>query len=290
MSAGLTALAGTAAGLIVDRDVVRIAGRDSISYLQGQISQDVAALAPGDSAWSLILQPRGRIDAWFRITRMADDEFLADLESGFAEALVARLEYFKLRVALTIEALSGWRMLVIRGPDAGSVAADGVLRATLDWPGYSGVDVIGPEVELPADLTELTPAELELSRIQAGWPRLGREFGAKTIPAETGVVACSVSFTKGCFTGQELVARIDSRGGNVPRPIRRLRVATPQPTQAVEAGTAIMLDGKRVGEISSAAWDPIRELTVALGPVHRKVEPPAAVEVAGFEATVIAAE
>ncbi len=69
-------------------------------------------------------------------------------------------------------------------------------------------------------MAELAPGALERHRIEAGWPGDGRRAHADTIPAETGVVPVAVSFTKGCYTGQELVARIDSRGGNVPRHLR----------------------------------------------------------------------
>ena len=103
-----------------------------------------------------------------------------------------------------------------------------------------------------------------------------------TIPAEAGpaVLDRSVSFTKGCYTGQELVARIDSRGGNVPRHLRGLAIEgdTPPPAGA-EDGAEIVVDGAVVGRVTSAAWSPSRGEVVALGYVARKVEPPAAATV-----------
>ena len=82
------------------RDVVRASGPDAASYLQGQISQDVDALSAGETSWSFILAPSGKVDAWFRIHRVGDDEFLLDIDPGFADALIARLERFKLRTAV----------------------------------------------------------------------------------------------------------------------------------------------------------------------------------------------
>ena len=272
---------------LVPRDVVRATGPDVAAFLQGQVSQDIDAVAPGDSAWSLVLAPQGKVEAWFRLTRLGDDEFVADLDAGFADALVARLERFKLRVDAAFEILEGWRMLSIRGISGGSNDPEAVraeLRAPVAWMGFEGVDLLGPEVCLPAGAEDETAA-MEVARIRAGWPVMGRELTERTIPAEiAGLVESSVSFTKGCYTGQELVARIDSRGGNVPRPVRLLEIRG----DGVSPGAGITVDGRAVGEVTSAAADPASGVTVALGPVHRRVEPPASAEVDGIPATVLA--
>ena len=279
-------MTGTVAAL-VPRDVVRTTGADAATFLQGQISQDVEAVEPGDSAWSLVLAPQGKVEAWFRLTRLGEDEFLVDLDAGYAEALADRLQRFKLRVDATFEILEGWRMLSIRGSSSGSGGLDSVraeLRAPVAWPGFEGVDLLGPEVSLPAG-AEASTAAMEVARIRAGWPAMGRELTERTIPAEiAGLVESSVSFTKGCYTGQELVARIDSRGGNVPRPVRLLEIRG----EGVSPGAGITVDGKAVGEVTSSAADPASGVTVALGPVHRRVEPPADAEVDGIPATVLA--
>ena len=279
-------MTGTLAALM-PRDVVRTTGADAATFLQGQISQDVDAVEPDGSAWSLVLAPQGKVEAWFRLTRLGEDEFLIDLDAGFAEALVARLERFKLRVDAAFEILEGWQMLSIKGSSGGSDGLDAVraeLRAAVAWPGFEGVDLLGPEVSLPAG-AEASTAAMEVARIRAGWPAMGRELTERTIPAEiAGLIESSVSFTKGCYTGQELVARIDSRGGNVPRPLRLLEIRG----EGVSAGAGITVDGKAVGEVTSAAADRASGVTVALGPVHRRVEPPATAEVDGIPATVLA--
>ena len=274
---------------LASRDAVLVTGADAASYLQGQISQDVEAVAPWTSAWSLVLAPQGKVEAWFRLTRRDDGSFVLDVDAGFGEALTARLERFRLRVDVSFESLKGWRMLSARGDaaeDSRLDAVDAEVRAAVAWPGFSGIDLLGPDVRSPADLTLAGADDWEAVRIRAGWPAMGRELTERTIPAEVGgLVESSVSFTKGCYTGQELVARIDSRGGNVPRPLRLLEI---RGGDEVSPGAEIVVDGKAVGEVTSAAADPASAVTVALGPVHRRVEPPAAAEVGGQPATVLA--
>ena len=279
----------TAVAALAPRDAVLVTGADAASYLQGQISQDVEAVAPGTSAWSLVLAPQGKVDAWFRLTRRDDGRFVLDVDAGFGPALVARLERFRLRVDVSFESLSGWRVLSVRGPLAGDARLDAVdaeVRAGIDWPGFCGIDLLGPDVAPPPGLPVDGPDDLEVARIRAGWPAMGHELTERTIPAEVGgLVESSVSFTKGCYTGQELVARIDSRGGNVPRPVRLIEI---RGGDEVSPGAAITVDGKAVGVVTSAAADAAAAVTVALGPVHRRVEPPAPATVAGMPATVLA--
>ena len=291
-----------AVAALVPRDAVLVTGADAASYLQGQISQDVEVVAAGTSAWSLVLAPQGKVDAWFRLTRGSDGSFVLDVDAGFGPAMVARLERFRLRVDVSFESLAGWRMLSVRGAptadasldavdaemraaDASLDAVDAEVRAAVDWPGYGGIDLLGPSVVPPPGLPVADTGRLEVARIRAGWPAMGCELTERTIPAEIGgLVEASVSFTKGCYTGQELVARIDSRGGHVPRPVRLLEI---RGGGEVSPGAVITVDGRAVGEVTSAAADPAYGVTVALGPVHRRVEPPAPAAVDGMEATVL---
>jgi tRNA-modifying protein YgfZ len=262
--------------------VLRVAGPEAVAYLHGQLSQDVEGLAVGDSAPTLLLAPSGKLDAWLRMTRLADDSVLLDAPAPSADPIAARLERFKLRTKAEIEVLE-WSVVAVRGP--GAVAAahevagphDLVLQA--DWPGIEGADLLGPAPELPAGAEDVGPDGLEGLRIAAGVPRLGCDLGPDTIPAEAGawVVDGAVDFTKGCFTGQELVARIDSRGGNVPRPLRVLRIdgdEVPEPGATVRAA-----DSTTVGRITSAATH-AEHGALAMGPLSRSVEPGASVVVA----------
>ena len=150
------------------------------------------------------------------------------------------------------------------------------LSATFSWPGFSGSDHLDVGLDALSGI-EIDDAAFEQARIRAGVPRLGLDIGENTIPAEGGanLIEGSVSFTKGCYTGQELVARIDSRGGNVPRPLRVLIG-----DQALEIGGVVTFDGRETGVVTSAAGN------VGLATVMRRVEPGSLVSVNGVEATV----
>jgi folate-binding protein YgfZ len=227
----------------IRRDVVSVRGPEAVAFLQGQLSQDVEAMAVGSTAYSLLLQPTGKVDAWLRVVREGDDEVLLDVDAGFGGAVLARLQRFKLRTKAELE-----------------------LRTASDDPAP------GPGAD-----------EHDVRRIERGVPAMGAEITEDTIPAELGqwLIDASVSFTKGCYTGQELVARIDSRGGKVPRPVRGLVVDGDVPV----VGAPVAAGGVEVGRVTSSARSP--ELgAIALAPVARSVEPGAAVEVDGVPAVV----
>jgi len=270
---------------VVGRDVLRLSGIDTISFLQGQLSQDIEALAVGESAWSLLLQPQGKIDAWLRVSRSSDTDVVIDVDEGWGDEVVARLERFKLRVDVQIERLD-WTMIALRG--AGSAAQpvpEATIAADAGWPGVEGVDLLGPEVRSPADIAERTVADYESLRIEAGIPAMGSELDGGTIPAEAGIVERSASFTKGCYTGQELVARIDSRGSNTPRHLRRLVI---EGDEDIETGAEVAQAGQTVGTVTSAAWSTRLDATVALAYLKRAAEVPGRAEVDGRAAEVMA--
>jgi folate-binding protein YgfZ len=272
----------TALGAVaVARDVVRVAGPDAVAYLQGQLSQDVAALAVGATAPSFVLAPTGKVDAWGRVTRRAGDELVLDVEGGHGEALLARLRRFLLRTKADVDPLD-WRAVALRGPGAEAAAALDVqheLRVPAGWPGVEGVDLLGPDVAPPPGVAAAGTDAYESLRIRAGVPALGAELTEATIPAEAGrwVIDASVSFTKGCFTGQELAARIDSRGGHVPRPLRGLLVPG---DGAPAVGDRVVVGGDEVGRVTSVAPRPGGG-SVALAVVGRAVTPPADASVVG---------
>lgn len=264
----------------VRRDVLRVWGPDATSFLQGQISQDVDALAVNTSTWTFILQPQGKVDAWARITKVSADEYLLDVDHGHGAAVETRLARFKIRTKAELELLD-WPMISVRGAGAPrDEVPDGVFRLSLAVRGIEGYDLLGPDAAIPTGVREGTPGELEADRIVHGVPAMGSELDADTIPAEVGqwIIDTSVSFTKGCFVGQELVARIDSRGGNVPRRLRALVLDA-----SVEAGAEIEADGpaSTVTSVSETATGP-----VALAYLGRKVEPGDVVDVGGVRAVV----
>ena len=203
------------------RDHVVVAGPDALTYLQSQLAQDVRELAVGETRWTLVLEPTGKVESLARITRTADDRFDLDTDAGFGDALAARLNRFKIRVD-----------------------ADVVVQ--------------------PAASPEPS-ADHESARVAAGWPRMGHEIvPGETIPAVTGVVPIAVSFTKGCYPGQELVERMDSRGADAPRLLRVVDV---------QAGASV---GDPVHDAAGAEVGTITSLSptgaVALALVKRGVD------------------
>jgi len=227
---------------VVPRDFVLVRGEDARTFLQGQLSQDVAEMPPGVSAWSFLLQPQGKVDAYLRVTCIGDDAFVLDVDTGWGDDVVARLERFKLRTKAEVRRVDGFQVVA-------TLDEDGLREELLD------------DMEVGGEPGH--PDEYEAARIRAGWPRMGSEIDESTIPASLGVVDLAVSFTKGCYTGQELVARIDSRGGKTPTKLVGVRAATGAP------GDPVVVDGTEVGRVTSAAGG------VALALVRREVELPA---------------
>jgi tRNA-modifying protein YgfZ len=285
------------------RDVLAVRGPDAESYLQGQLSQDVAALAVGASADSLLLEPDGKLSALLRVTRTDGQGFVLDVDRGYGDAVLARLRRFLLRSKVELEQLA-WRDLSLRGDGVGEAAAGlltvlaerGVLALPFEWNGWTGVDLLGPQdvvlgpgdATLPDGITACGADAVESCRIVSGIPAMGTELTNKTIAAEAGLVERTVSFTKGCYTGQELVARLDSRGSNVAR--RLVGVVAPAGEAAtlargmtLHAGDTPVGDApaedKVVGSITSAAWSPELGSWVALGYLHRSVDAPGPVRV-----------
>lgn len=169
-----------------------------------------------------------------------------------------------------------------------AVAGEPPFVLPVRWPGLAGVDVLGPE---PAELSEWVDDRAvacgdqawEAVRIEAGIPVGSRDAVEGSIPAETGLVERTVSFTKGCFTGQELVARLDARGSKVARRLSGV-VADPPigddgARQLPDVGSVVLTaDGEHeVGHLTSVAWSPGLGTSVALAMLHRRVEPPEAV-------------
>lgn len=263
------------------RDIVVVDGPEAASYLHGQVSQNIEGMAIGASAWTLLLEPIGRVTAWARASRLSEEQFWFDVDPGTGEAMLARLERFKLRTKATFELRSDVATTALRGPGVSSVdelraalaASDQtVVVADVAWPKSTGADVLGLDAVIAADVLGVDlgdPSIVELERIESGRPAMGREFGEKTIPAETGVVNHSADFTKGCYVGQELVARVDSRGNNTPRTVHPASIAS---AQAPAAGTEVTLDGDVVGLITSATAR--AEGVVALVSLKRGVDVP----------------
>ena len=246
--------------------MLRVSGADALTYLQSQISQDIRGLGDGGTTYTFVLQPTGKVEALARLHRVNAEEFLIDTEAGFGAALTTRLNRFKIRVKVDVEPLD-WRLIAVRGTD---VAPAGSLPA---WGRADAHDLLGEAPTPPDGVRHGSTAELEAMRIEAGWPAMGAEITDTTIPAETGVVPLAVNFTKGCYPGQELVERMDSRGSNAPRFVRRLRGEG-----SVAPGAVVTHEGKEVGTLTSVADSD--EGWSALASIARAVQPGESVSVA----------
>jgi folate-binding protein YgfZ len=249
----------------VQRDVITVTGSDAKTYLHSQLSQDIATMQPGDVRVSLLLQPTGKIDSLLRVTCAAADRFVLDCDPGFGEPTMARLSRFKIRVNAEIELQrQTWR--AVRSTE--SVGPTNIAQS-LDISGAipawrcdgTAFDIFSPTMVLPATLREGTPDELLESRVRALWPEMGVDITTEMIPAETSVVEVAVSFTKGCYPGQELVERMDSRGSMAPRRLRRVTCA---PGTLVQ--DEVLVNGEVVGKYTTVAG------LIALALIKRGVE------------------
>lgn len=268
-------------------DVVSVVGPQAESYLQGQLSQNVSSMSIGDCRYSLLLQPQGHMVAWFRVVRTGDESFHLIVEEGGGEAIVARLERFKLgtkaEIASTAESVVSVRASSAEDLPAGSAVNDARLAVVpLQWSGLSGVDLFGPSgQEFEVDTAS---GRGEALRIGAGIPAFGSDYHEKTIPAELGVVDMSADFNKGCYTGQELVARTDSRGNNTPRQLRVLSGSGSAPS----VGDEPLLEDAAAGVLTSVAA--IDDGWVALASIKRSAFDATELIVNGATASVVTAK
>src|SRR3954466_401421 len=187
----------------VPRDVVVASGSDTETFLQGQLSQDVTALAVGASAPSLLLSPQGKLVVWLRVSRLAPDVMALDTDAGWGDALVARLERFKLRTRCDLERRADWRCVALRGPRVADVdlsATGALVVADGGWGAVEARDLLGPDVDVPAGVRRCGLDAYQNVRVGCGVPIMGAELDEGTIPAEAGIVEASVSWTKGCYT------------------------------------------------------------------------------------------
>jgi aminomethyltransferase len=282
----------TAAGLVSRaHEIVWVRGPDAARFLDGLLSQAVAPIEVGGVERTLLLSPQGKLRATGWLLR-GDDEVGIVVDAERAAIVAEDLARFKIRVDATIAVEAG-AVLDIIGPAAASVVAglgmaapgslvwerspDGTVVAALPF----GLVDLPRFIVIPAGEVDLAARRVgrlahDAVRIEAGEPVMGVDLDEATIPQEAGVVDGAVDFTKGCYLGQELVARIDSRG-RVNRHLRGLTVGSNilPPIGAV----LVSSDGAEVGAITSLAESLELRAPVALALVRREVEPGDAVSI-----------
>jgi folate-binding protein YgfZ len=286
-----------------ERGMLVARGPDAAEFLHGQLTNEVEALAPGEGCYAALLDRKGHIQSDMRVLRLAAEEIWLDLEPAAREAVLRHLTMYKIGREVEVDDLSGERaILSLIGPRAVEVAGtaplpehaveatriEGVECLAVGTDG--GVDLIAAaadaarlrEALLDAGAVEVGAEAAEIARIESGRPRFGSEMSSETMPAEAGIVERAVSFEKGCYIGQEPVARLHYKG----RPNRHLRGL--RLSGRAERGEALRLGEREVGRLGAVAVSPAHG-TIALAIVRREAEPGTelAVGEGGVTATVV---
>jgi tRNA-modifying protein YgfZ len=285
-----------AAGLVdrSERAKFVVRGGEAVDFLQGQVSNDVEALRPGTGCYATILNHKGKLRTDLRILRGGDFLWL-DTEAVGHAVLRHMLATYSLGRDVQWEDLTeDHAILSLIGPGADEPAAEpppleehsftdsgsGIwVRTDL------GIDVLcgrarADELRAELGVEEVSPEAAECLRIESGRPRLGIDMDAETMPQEAGINERAVDFEKGCYVGQETVARLHWRG-KPNRHLRGLRLSEP-----VERRTEVLLGEKVVGRVSSVCVSP-RFGPIALALVRREAAPGDTVRVGGAEAEVV---
>ncbi len=274
---------------LVDRSArgkLRLTGSEAADYLQGQVTNDVVALEPGTGLYAALLNHKGKMLTDMRVLRLTGSLWV-DTEPGALEVLARNAGMYSIGRDVRHEDVSaGYAILSLIGPAAraaldvappetehASVEGEHGLYVATDL----GVDVIcaadgAAAVRAALGIGEVDEEAAECLRIESGRPRFLFDVGTDTIPQEAGLNERAVSFTKGCYVGQETVARLHYKG----KPNRHLRGLTL--SGPVAHGDEIRLGDRVVGEIGSAAVSPVHG-PIALAVVRREAELGAAVKV-----------
>ena len=259
-------------------------GSEVADFLQGQVTNDVEGLAPGTGCYALLLNHKGKVRFDMRILR-GPGWFWVDCAKGALPVLDHTIRTYGIGRDIRVRDVSDEREVVsVIGPRAREalgvdvpheehafVEQDGALYVATDL----GVDVVGPA---PPGVPEVSEEAAELVRIESGRPRFGFDFDGDTIPQEAGLNERAVSFTKGCYVGQETVARLHYKG-KPNRHLRGLRLGEP-----AERGAELRLGERVVGSVGSAAVSPLHG-PIGLALVRREAEPGAVLDVGGGATT-----
>jgi folate-binding protein YgfZ len=240
-------------------ELLVVEGPDARKFLNGLLSQDLDQIQPDRAVRSFLLGPKGKLRALLWV--YGKDGWVGLVtDAGIGDRVADDLNHFKIRVKVTIHRPVPLTTVVGNLPE-GAVAAPmgNVERGFVDGP-----------VAAPF----MSRQEWETLRVEAREPVMDRDVDESAIPHETGLVEQSVSFEKGCYLGQELVARMDSRGGKANHLLRRLALEGP-----VEAAAEVRSGPDVVGKVTTAGFSIARSAHIGLGLVHRSIEPGAPVTI-----------
>ncbi len=259
------------------RAAVKVTGAEAAEYLQGQLTNDIEGLDSGQGAYAALLDRKGHLKADMRVLRLDAADIWMDLEPERAPDVLRHLRTYSVGRELEIADVSDeWAVTAVIGPRASAIAGvDGLepehAQRRREWEGVEllavatdqGLDLVTRSGEATAlrellraaGAVEVSSDAAEILRVESGRPRFGLDMGEELMPAEAGIVERAVDFEKGCYIGQEPVARLHYRG----KPNRRLcglRLSAP-----AEHGEPLRLGEREVGTIGTSCISP------ALGPI-----------------------
>jgi tRNA-modifying protein YgfZ len=285
-----------------DRGRLRVTGSEGAEFLQGQLTNDIEALEPGQGCYAALLDRKGKIRADMRVLRVAQDEILIDTEPEAVELVLSHLSMYKIGRDADVMRIDGEaRLLSLVGPQAADILCSPIGPENSHREvRIAGADCLAISTDLGADLLvpvadfdrveeellgsgaePIDAAAAEIARVEGGRPRLGREIAEGTMPQEAGINGRAVSFSKGCYIGQETVARLHYKG----KPNRHLRLLTSE--RPLPAGAPVSAGDREVGTIGTAVLSPARG-PLALAILRREAEPGTEVEVAGESGPITA--
>jgi folate-binding protein YgfZ len=297
------ALREDAGFLVRERRTAHVRGPDGVDYLESQVTNDIEPLEPGEGCYAALLDRKGHMQADMRVLLLHSDDVFLDFEPVGAEAALKHLRMYSVgREVEVADAAGEWAIASVIGPRAAQACAFEGLgpEHAQRFRSWEGVDTLGVATDVGVDLivrasdregllsllrssgvSEVSEEAAEIVRVESGRPRFGREMTTETMPQEAGINERAVSFTKGCYIGQETVARLHYRG-KPNRHLRGLRLDAP-----ASAGEAITVGDKQVGQVGTAVLSPAFG-PIALAILRREAEPGARVRVGeGNEAEVV---
>jgi len=303
------------------RGRIVVSGRDRASFLQGLLTNDIAALRAGEGCYAAYLTPQGRMIADMHVYELGD-VILMTTTGDVKDALLTRLDQFIFSEDVQLgDVTATFAQWAVVGPEAADVVAslvDGVSAARLSAladhgnvrtatrgqpaivtrtsdAGLPGFDLVVDAAQSEAvrealvarGVAPLDEAAAETLRIEGGIPVFHRDMDEDTIPLEAGIESRAISFTKGCYVGQEVIVRVLHRGhGRVARKLVGLAL---DGDRAPEAGAVVIADARDIGRVTSSAWSPTLLRPIALAYVHRDFAAPGTrVHVAGVSAETAA--
>ena len=247
-------------------ELVVVEGPDARKFLNDLLSQDLGQMQPDRAVRSFLLEPKGKLRAllWVYGT---DERIGLVTDAGVGDRVADDLIHYKIRVKVTVHRPVPVTTVVGTLPEGAVAAPMG--------------DVTRGFVEGPFEAPAMSDQEWETLRVEAREPVMDRDVDVSAIPHETGLVDQSVSFAKGCYLGQELVARMDSRGGKANHLLRRVALDGP-----VDVAAEVRSGFEVVGKVTTAGFSIARSAHVGLGLLHRSIEPGAHVTIGAVAGVV----